>query len=198
MPALDESSLRQLFLDARTHNAWTSEPVSDEVLRQLYELVKLGATATNSHPTRFLFVRSPEAKAVLKEALSPGNVEKTMAAPVTVVVAVDEQFHEQLPTLFPSRGEALKQRLGALAGPERDFMLTQNSGLEAAYLLLAARALGLDAGPMGGFDKAKVDATLLAGTGWRSVLLVNLGHGDASRLFPRLPRLDFDTAARLV
>lgn len=197
MSSLDESSLRQLFLDARTHHAWTDEPVSDELLRRLYELVKLGPTSTNSHPTRFLFVRSPEAKAVLKEALSPGNVEKTMAAPVTVVVAVDEKFHEQMPTLFPARGEALTQRLGALAGPEREFMLTQNSGLEAAYLMLAARALGLDAGPMGGFDKAKVDATLLAGTGWRSVLLVNLGHGDRGRLAPRLPRLDFDTAARL-
>lgn len=198
MSSLDESSLRQLFLDARTHRAWRPEPVPDALLHRLYELVKQGPTALNGHPTRFLFVKSPEQKAVLKEALDAGNVEKAMKAPVTVVVAVDEQFHRHLPTLSPARGAQLAEKAAAWPAAERDAFLAQNGNLEAAYLFLAARALGLDVGPMGGFNKAKVDATLLAGTGWRSLLLVNLGYGDPTPLHPRQPRLDFETAARIV
>lgn len=196
MKSISEESLKQLFTDARTLHAWKPEPVSDELLARVYDLAKLGPTATNSHPTRFLFVKSPEAKAQLKDALSPMNVEKTMRAPVTVVVAWDEKFHTQLATLFPSRPE-LVQRMGDLPADKRDFMMFQNTGLEAAALIYAARALGLDAGPMGGFDRAKVDETILKGTGWRSVLLINLGYGDRSNQPPRLPRLEFEQAARI-
>lgn len=198
MNAVHDEALKQLFSDARTLNVWKPEPVSDELLRRVYDLAKLGPTATNSHPTRFLFVRSPEAKAQLREALSPGNVDKTMQAPVTVVVAWDEKFHQHLPTLFPARGAALATSLADLPRDRRDFMVVQNSGLEAAALIYAARALGLDAGPMGGFDRAKVDETLLKDTGWHSVLLINLGYGDRSQHPPRLPRLEFEQAARVL
>lgn len=197
MNAVPDSALQQIFTDARSLNAWKPEPVSDELIRRVYDLAKLGPTATNSHPARFLFVKSPELKAQLREALNPGNVDKTMAAPVTVVVAWDEKFHTHMPTLFPARGEALKASFGDLPAERRDAMMLQNTGLEAASLIYAARALGLDAGPMGGFDKAKVDATLLKDTGWHAVLLINLGYGDRSQLPPRLPRLDFETAARI-
>lgn len=197
MNAVHEESLKQLFTEARSLNAWKPEPVSDELIRRIYDLAKLGPTATNSHPARFLFVKSPEAKAVLKEALSPGNVDKTMQAPVTVVVAWDEKFHVHMPTLFPSRGAALATALADMPQDRREFMMVQNSGLEAASLIYAARALGLDAGPMGGFDRKKVDETLLKDTGWHSVLLINLGYGDRSNQPPRLPRLEFDQAARI-
>lgn len=196
MPALPDASLQQLFVDARTHSAWLPEAVPDELLHRLYELVKLGPTSTNSHPTRFLFLKSAEAKQRLEPALSAGNVEKTRAAPVTVVVAVDEQYHAQLGTLFPARPE-LGARLAGMPAEKREFNLVQNSGLEAGYLIMAARALGLDCGPMGGFERAKVDELFFAGTSWKSVLLVNLGYGDRSRLHPRLPRLSFEAAARI-
>lgn len=195
MPVLPDASLQQLFLEARTFNAFTAEPVSDELLQRLYELVKLGPTSTNSHPTRFVFVRSPEAKQRLAPALAPGNLEKTLAAPVTVVVAYDERYHEKMSKLMPMRPE-LGERLAAMPAEKREFNLVQNTGLEAAYFMLAARALGLDCGPMGGFDRAKLDAGLLEGTGWKSVLLINLGHGDRAKLHPRLPRLDFAEATR--
>ncbi len=196
MKAISEESLQQLFTDARTLHAWKPEPVSDALLTRLYDLAKLGPTSTNSHPARFLFVKSPEAKAQLKDALSAANIDKTMRAPVTVVVAWDEKFHTQMATLFPSRPE-LVQRMGDLPADKRDFMMVQNTGLEAAALIYAARALGLDAGPMGGFERAKVDETLLKGTGWHSVLLINLGYGDRTHQPPRLPRLDFEQAARI-
>lgn len=197
MKPIADDSLRQVFLEARTFSAWSPEPVSDDLLRRVYDLAKLGATATNSHPTRFLFVKSPEAKLRLEPTLSPGNVDKVRAAPVTVVVAFDERFHEKMPTLFPARGAQLVESLGAMPADKRDFMLVQNSGLEAAYLMLAARSLGLDCGPMAGFDRAKVDATFFEGTTWRSVLLINLGHGDREKIHPRLPRFDFETACRI-
>lgn len=196
MKPLTTDALNQLFLDARTLFAWKPEGISDELIHQLYALTKQGPTSTNSHPTRFFFVKSAAAKERLKPALNPGNVEKTMTAPLTVVIAVDEKFHEQMPTLLPHRPE-LKDSLGAMPDDKRQFLLTQNSGLEAGYFIMAARSLGLDAGPMGGFDRAKVDATLLEGTGWKSVLLINLGYGDRSTLRPRLPRLDFDVACRI-
>lgn len=196
MNSLSREALKQLFTEARSFNAWTNEPVTDEQLRAVHELAKFSTTATNAHPTRFFFVRSPEAKQTLKAALNPGNVDKTMAAPVTAVIAWDEKFYEKMPQLFPARPQ-LAQVLGDLPLEKRDFMMLQNTGLEAAWFMLAARALGLDVGPMGGFDRAKVDETLLAGTGWRSVLLINLGHGQREGLFPRLPRLSFDDAARI-
>lgn len=197
MIELSEASLRQLFVEARTLSSWKPEPVSDALLQRIYALTRMGPTATNSHPTRFVFVRSPEGKALLKPALNAGNVDKTMAAPVTVVVATDPQFHTQMPALFPARPQ-LGEMLGSMPAEKREFMTTQAGGLEAAYLMLAARSVGLDCGPMGGFDREKVDAVLLEGTGWKSALLINLGFGDRSTLHPRLPRLDFDVACRLV
>ncbi len=197
MQRLSSEALDQLFLQARTHQKWLDRPVPDALLRELYELAKLTPTATNSHPTRYLFVKSAEARRVLAEALPPSNVEKMLKAPATAVVAWDERYHAQMPKLFPARGEALAAAWATQPTAARDAWVLQNTGLEASALIYAARALGLDAGPMGGFDKAKVDATLLAGTGWHSVLLVNLGYGDAAQLPPRLPRLDFDEAARI-
>jgi 3-hydroxypropanoate dehydrogenase len=194
--ALSPEALSQLYVDARTFSYWLPEPVSDELLHQVYELTKLGATSANSHSTRFFFVKSPEAKKRLEPALNPTNVDKVMSAPVTVIVAVDQNFHEQMPTLMPMRPES-KDRMGAMPAPQKEFMTTQGAGLEAAYLMLAARSLGLDCGPMGGFDRAKVDAIFFEGLAWKSQLLVNLGHGDASKLHPRLPRLPFDVACRV-
>jgi len=197
MTPLPEASLEQLFINARTLSTWSSQPVPVELLLRLYELTKLGPTSANSHPTRFVFVTSPEAKERLKPALNAGNVEKTMSAPVTVIVAFDERYHEQMPKLMPSR-PGLKERLAAMPEDQRQFVVVQSTGLESAFLMLAARALGLDCGPMGGFDRQKVDATLLEGTTWRSTLLINLGYGDRTTLAPRQPRLDFDDAARIV
>ncbi|MFZ5446381.1 MAG: malonic semialdehyde reductase [Myxococcota bacterium] len=196
MSVLPDAALQQLFLDARTLSTWSPQPVPDELLHRLYELVKLGPTSTNSHPTRFLFIKSAEAKEKLVPALSAGNVDKTRAAPVTVVVAVDEQYHRQMSKLFPARPE-LGERLAGMPPEKKEFNLVQNSGLEAGYLIMAARALGLDCGPMGGFERAKVDEAFFAGTSWRSVLLVNLGYGERSKLHPRLPRLDFADAAKI-
>ena len=169
--------------------------MSDETLRALYELLKWGPTSANSSPARFLFLRSQWAKEKLRPALSAGNLDKTMAAPVTVVVAYDPQFYEQLPRLFP-HADARSWFAGneALAN-ETAF---RNGTLQGAYLIMAARALGLDAGPMSGFDKAKVDEAFLAGRGWKSNFLVNLGHGDEAGLFPRSPRLDFAEACELL
>jgi 3-hydroxypropanoate dehydrogenase len=193
--SLDASALDQLFRSARTHNAFTDQPVTEAELRALYALMKWGPTAANATPARFVFVTSPEAKARLKPALSPNNVDKTMAAPVTVIVAYDLDFHEQLPKLFP-HADARAWFDGPQEG-RREAAL-RNGSLQGAYLILAARALGLDAGPMSGFDNALVDAAFFAGTSIRSNFLVNLGHGDPAGLFPRLPRLSFEEAAQIV
>jgi 3-hydroxypropanoate dehydrogenase len=191
---LDAAALDQLFRTARTQNAFLDKPVEDEQLRALYDLLKWGPTAANGSPARFVFVRSPEAKAKLAPALSEGNHDKTMAAPVTVIVGFDEDFHEKLPFLFPHTDAKAwfdGPREGRTEGAFR------NGSLQGAYLILAARALGLDAGPMSGFDPAKVDEAFFKGTAIKSNFLVNLGYGDPSGLFPRLPRLSFDEAARI-
>jgi 3-hydroxypropanoate dehydrogenase len=190
---LNDAALDQLFRTARTYNAFRGE-VSDDTLRQLYDLLKWGPTQANTTPARFVFVKSAEAKAKLGPALDEGNYQKTMAAPVTVIVARDEDFHDKLPYLFP--------HVDAKAwfdGPRenRGKPALRNMALQAAYLIVAARALGLDAGPMSGFDNAKVDAAFFAGTGIRSDILVNLGEGDPASLYPRSPRLSFDEAARI-
>jgi 3-hydroxypropanoate dehydrogenase len=192
-----EQILQRTFFDARTHNGWLAEPIDDATLHRLYEALRMGPTAVNSVPARFVFVKSPEAKQRLLPALSPGNVDKTMSAPVTAIVAYDTQFYDQMPKLFPAR-PGMRDSLAAMPEAQRDFMLLQNASLQAGYLILAARALGLDTGPMGGFDRDKVDAAFLADTPWKSILLVNLGYGDPAKLFPRNPRLDFDEAARIV
>ncbi|WCE05057.1 malonic semialdehyde reductase [Pseudoxanthomonas sp. JBR18] len=193
--SLDAAALDQLFRTARTQNAFTDQPVTDEELHALYDLLKWGPTAANGTPARFVFVKSPEAKAKLKPALAENNVDKTLAAPVTVIVAHDLDFHEHLPKLFPHTDAK-----AWFDGPQEGRVegAFRNGSLQGAYLILAARALGLDAGPMSGFDNAKVDEAFFAGTAIKSNFLINLGHGDPTGLFPRLPRLSFDEAARIV
>jgi 3-hydroxypropanoate dehydrogenase len=185
--------LDQLFRTARTHNVLGGE-VDEATLRRLYDLLKWGPTTANTSPARFVFVKSRAAKEKLGPALDEGNYKKTMAAPVTVIVAYDLDFHEKLPVLFPHT-DAKSWFDGPREG-RRDAAF-RNSSLQGAYLILAARALGLDTGPMSGFDNAKVDAAFFQGTSIKSNFLVNLGHGDVSSLFPRSPRLSFDEAARI-
>ncbi|NOK00312.1 MULTISPECIES: malonic semialdehyde reductase [Myxococcus] len=192
---LDANALNQLFLDARTHNAWLDKPVADDVLQQLYALTRMAPTAANSQPVRILFVKSREAKERLKPTLSPGNVDKTMNAPVTAIIAYDTEFYEKMPQLFPARD--MKTGFLAIPAEAREKTAYMNSSLQGGYFILAARALGLDCGPMAGFDNAKVDAAFFPEGKWKSNFLINLGYGDAEKLFPRNPRLDFSEACRI-
>ena len=191
---LEAPALDQLFRSARTANAWQDRTVPDTKLQELYDLLKFGPTSANSSPARFVFVRTAEGKAKLKGALSEGNIAKTMTAPVIAIVAHDTKFYDELPKLFP-HADARSWFAGndALA----EVTAFRNGTLQGAYLIMAARAVGLDTGPMSGFDNAKVDEAFFAGTSWKSNFLVNLGYGDESGLFPRSPRLSFDEAARL-
>lgn len=190
----NDAALDQLFRTARTQNAFQDRPVEDSQLRALYDLVKWAPTSANASPARFVFVKSAEAKQKLAPALSEGNLAKTLAAPVTAIIGFDLDFHEKLPYLFPHT-DAKSWFDGPREG--RHEAAFRNGSLQGAYLILAARALGLDAGPMSGFDNAKVDAAFFAGTAIKSNFLVNLGYGDPAGLFPRLPRLSFDEAARI-
>ena len=192
---LDEQALSTLFTEARTHNGWTDKPVEDALLRDLYDLTKMGPTSANCSPGRFVFIRSADAKEKLRPALSSGNLEKTMTAPVTVIAAIDAEFYEKLPTLFPHADAKSWFTSSPAIAEETAF---RNATLQAGYFILAARALGLDTGAMSGFDKAKVDEAFFAGTTWKSNFLINLGYGDASKLFGRLPRLPFEDACQLV
>jgi 3-hydroxypropanoate dehydrogenase len=194
-PASD-GFLDRVFLEGRTFRAWRDQPVDEPTLRRLHELARLPPTSMNTQPGRITFVKSAAAKERLRPALWPDNVEKTMTAPVTAIVAYDLAFAEQMPKLVPGRPE-LAARLRDLPAEMRDFVLLQNASLQAGYLILAARALGLDCGPMGGFDRARVDAAFFADLPWRSTMLVNLGHGDPARLRPREPRLTFEEACRI-
>lgn len=195
MKAIDPSALDQLFFEARTHRAWTSEPVTNEQLRELYALARLGPTSANTNPMRLVFVRSPEAKERLKPCLDTGNVEKMMTAPVTAIVAYDVDFHKQLHKLNP----AYKEGFDGMDESARDKHAAMNAALSGAYLIIAVRALGLDCGAMGGFNAKAVDREFFGGTFWRSSFLLNIGHGDASKLrHPRSPRLSFDEAARII
>ena len=193
--ALDEAGRKLLFTQARTYYAWRDVPIGDEVLEEVYSLLRMGPTSANSSPARFVFLRTAEAKVRLRPALSAGNVDKTMAAPVVAIVAHDPLFYEQLPRLFP-HDDARAWFAGneALAG-ETAF---RNGTLQGAYLIMAARAAGLDAGPMSGFDKARVDEIFFAGNGWKSNFLVNLGYGDNAGQWPRFPRLTFGEACLLL
>jgi 3-hydroxypropanoate dehydrogenase len=191
-----DEELALLFRDARTHSAWADRPVDDGLLRRMYELARMGPTASNTQPMRVVFVKSQAAKEKLLPALAPLNVDKTRSAPVTAIVAYDTEFYDKMPKLFPARAE-MRDSLAARPIEVRERMAFQSSTLQAGYLILAARALGLDCGPMGGFDPAKVDAAFFADGKWKSTLLVNLGHGDPSKLRPRNPRLDFDEACRI-
>jgi 3-hydroxypropanoate dehydrogenase len=192
-----DEELKLLFTEARTHSAWLDRPVDDALLRRLYDLTRMGPTGGNSHPMRVVFVKSHEAKERLRPALRPGNVDKTMAAPATAIIAFDTRFYDKLPQLFPARPE-MKDQLAAIPDGVRERMAIQSATLTAGYLILAARALGLDCGPMGGFDPAVIDAAFFPGETWRSLLLVNLGYGDPDKLPPRNPRLAFDEACRIV
>ncbi len=193
---LDVASLDQLFLAARTHNCWQPQPVDDVVLRELYELARMAPTSANSQPLRLVFLTSREAKERLRPALAPANVDKTMTAPVTAIVAHDLAFYEQLPVLMPH----VNARAWFASKPaellERDAAL--GASMQGGYVMLAARALGLDCGPIGGFDRAKVDAEFFPDGTWKSNFLLNLGYGDAAGLFPRNPRLAFDEACRIL
>ena len=192
---LSDTALDQLFRSARTFNAWLPREVSDAQLHQLYELVKFGPTSANSSPMRLVFVKSPEAKAKLAPLMSDGNRAKTMAAPVTAIIGNDHAFHDKLPQLFP-HADAKSWFEGNQ--PLIDTTAFRNATLQGAYVILAARALGLDCGPMSGFDNAGADAAFFAGTAIKSNFLINIGYGDASRdLFPRSPRLSFDEACTI-
>jgi 3-hydroxypropanoate dehydrogenase len=201
--ALGPEALDQLFREARTYGAWQDKPVSEDTLRDLYDLMKWGPTSMNCCPARIVFVRTPEAKERLRPALSPGNVDKTMAAPVTAIVGYDELFYEKLPLLAPHSPAARDRFAGA---PDlADITAFRNGTLQGGYFILAARSLGLDCGPMSGFDNAKVDAEFFAcdedqptetpvACHVKSNFLCNLGYGDPSRLHPRAPRLAFEEA----
>jgi 3-hydroxypropanoate dehydrogenase len=192
---LAEAALDQLFRTARTYNAFLPKEVTDEQLHALYELAKFGPTSANSSPMRLVFVKSAQAKEKLKPFLSEGNRAKTMAAPVTAIVANDHAFYENLPKLFP-HADARSWFVGNQA--LIDTTAFRNATLQGAYVIMAARALGLDCGPMSGFDNAGVDQAFFAGTTVKSNFLINIGYGDSSRdLFPRSPRLSFDEACRI-
>jgi 3-hydroxypropanoate dehydrogenase len=195
---LNDDALDQIFRKARTHNAWLDQPVSDDTLRRLYDLMKWGPTSANSCPARIFFLRTPEAKQRLLPALSPANADKTMKAPVTAIFAHDLKFYEKMPQLFP-HNPTMGDRF---AQSEEVARITafRNATLQGGYFILAARSLGLDCGPMSGFDNAKVDAEFFTGdqSSIKSNFLCNLGHGDDSKLSPRNPRLDFDEACKLL
>ena len=209
-PALDDRALDQLFRQARTHYAWRDVPVPDDTLRALYDLLKWAPTSANGNPARFVFLRTPESKQRLVPALRSSNVAKVLTAPVTVIVGFDLKFYEQLPALFPHN--ARMRELFAASPELSEATARRNSSLQGAYLILAARALGLDCGPMSGFENHKVDEEFFAprpaddprgpalfpGGQVRSNFLCNLGFGSADEAFPRLPRLDFTEACALL
>ena len=192
---IDAASVAQLFTEARTHNAFLDKPVADELLVKAIDLAKMGPTSANQSPLRVLFLRSREAKERLRPALSPGNLDKTMAAPVVAITAYDEQFYEHLPFLFP-HADAKSWFSGDPAKAARAAF--QNGTLQVAYLIIALRAVGLDTGPMTGFDNAKVDAEFFPEGHVKSNVLINIGYGDAAKLFPRSPRFSFGEIAKIL
>jgi 3-hydroxypropanoate dehydrogenase len=195
MTQLNAEGLDLLFRSARTHNVWLDKPVSDDTLKQLYDLMKWGPTSANCSPARIVFVRTPEAKERLLEGVAAGNQEKTKTAPVTAIIGFDTKFYDKLPKLFPHADA----RAWFANSPEvADVTARRNSSLQGGYFIIAARALGLDCGPMSGFDAAKVDEAFFKGTDIKSNFICNLGYGDATKLFPRSPRMEFDEACKLV
>ena len=196
MVTLNDESLNLIFRDARTYSNWLDKPVDDGLLAQVYDLAKMGPTSANMCPMRVIFVKSKAAKEKLKPALSEANVNKTMAAPVTAIIGMDVHFYEKLPELFPHVDA--KAWFKDLSETVLEYTALRNGSLQGAYFMLAARSLGLDCGPMSGFVNAKVDAAFFAGTTVKSNFLCNLGHGDATKLHPRLPRLSFEEACQIV
>lgn len=195
---IDDAALDTLFFDARSQNGWREGAVDDDQLRRMYEIAKMGPTASNGQPMRIVFVRSDEARSRLKPALSPGNVDKVMSAPVCAIVAYDTDFHLKLPRTFPHKPEAKNGFEGDANAAKRQTYCLRNGSLSGAYLILAARAVGLDAGPMSGFDNAVVDAEFFKGTSWRSNFLCAIGHGDPAKVKERLPRLPFEETCRIL
>lgn len=193
--SVSEEALEQIFIDGRTHSVWLPDPVNDELLRQIYDLMKWGPTSANSCPARVVFVKSREAKEKLLPCMAEGNVEKTRTAPVSAIIAHDMEFYEKLPKLFP-HAPAKSWFSGNQSLIESTAF--RNGSLQGAYFMIAARSLGLDCGPMSGFDNAKVDATFFQGTSWKSNFICNVGYGDASKLHPRSPRLDFNEACKIL
>jgi 3-hydroxypropanoate dehydrogenase len=192
---LDQAALDQLFFAARTHNSWQDRPIPESLLHEVVDLLKWAPTSANCSPARIVFVASPEAKAKLKPLLMPGNVDKTMSAPVTAIIGYDLAFYEHLPKLFPHTDAK-----AWFAGKDEFIRVSavRNGTLQGAYLILAARALGLDCGPMSGFDNDGVDAAFFPGTKIKSNFLCNLGYGDPAGLFPRSPRFAFEEIAKIV
>ena len=193
---IEEQSLAQLFTEARTHNAFRDKPVSDELLHKALDLAKMGPTSANQSPLRVLFLRSAQAKERLRPALAPGNLDKTMSAPVVAITAYDEQFYEHLPFLMPHRD--MKSYFSGNPADVLARIAFQNGTLQVAYLILALRAVGLDTGPMTGFDNAKVDAEFFPEGHVKSNVLINIGYGDHEKLFPRSPRFSFDQMAKII
>jgi nitroreductase len=193
--ALNDAGLDLLFREARSYNRWLPQAVPESTLRVLYDLLKLGPTSVNCSPARLVFVTSAASKAALVGCLSPGNVVKVEQAPVTVIIGMDEMFYEKLPMLFPQKPQAAEMMKNPVTGPAH---MVRNATLQGAYLMLAARSLGLDCGPMSGFDNAKVDAAFFAGTSIKSNFLCALGAGSNEMLFPRNPRLTFEEACKIL
>ncbi len=191
---ITDEALDLIFREARTFYAWQAKDVSDTLLQAVYELAKMGPTAANSQPMRIAFVKSKGAKERLKPHLDAANVDKVMAAPVTAIVAYDTEFFEQMPKVFPHAAGAINW----YKGQDNTAHLLRNGSLGGAYLMLAARALGLDCGPMSGFKNDGVDAELFSGTNWKSNFICNLGYGDAAKQYPRLPRLSFDETCKIL
>lgn len=192
---LNDAALATLFGAARSHNGWSEQGIDDDVLRRLYDLLKMAPTSANCSPGRFLFLRSTAAKERLAPALSKGNLEKTMTAPVSVIIAWDTAFYDHLPALFPHADARSWFTHSPEAAHETAF---RNGSLQGAYLIMAARSLGLDVGALSGFDTGKVNAEFFAGTTWTANFIVNLGHGNPEKLFGRLPRLAFEEACQLL
>ena len=193
---LSSEALDILFRNARTHNGWQNKPVDDALLQQVFDLARMGPTSANMCPMRVVFVKSKEAKDKLKPCLDAGNVDKTMAAPVTAIIGNDVHFYEDLPKLFPHTNA--KAWFDQLPEPVLEVIAMRNGSLQGAYLMLAARSLGLDCGPMSGFNNAKVDELFFPGTHVKSNFLCNLGYGDASKLFPRSPRHSFSEVCKVI
>lgn len=193
----DDDALDVIFRKARTHNALSGE-VTDAQLRAIWDLAKWGPTTANTQPQRILFLRSREARERLKPHLAPGNVDKTMAAPVTAIIAFDLEFYDLLPRTFPHNPKMRDNFAGADKKALVEITALRNGSLQGAYFILAARALGIDTGPMSGFNNAGVDQEFFAGTTWRSNFLCNLGKGDWSKVFTRSPRLEFDEACKMI
>lgn len=196
MAEIDNAALATLFTEARSQNGWRPEPVSDDELRSAYDIAKWGPTSMNTQPMRLVFLRSASEKERLRPALSPTNVEKVMTAPVAAIIAFDIEFHAKLPIVFPHNPNAQAYFTGNPVIVEPTAF--RNGSLQAAYYMLALRAIGLDVGPMSGFDPAKVDAEFFGGSTWRSNLICGIGHGDPAKVFTRSPRLEFDEVARIL